>query len=183
MPSAVMASGSDSFLNFLNNTQVISFVAVILAVAAKLLLENGRDNADAADEKNAFTAALTGLFNSFKKSASPRCLPRQSYPDKVVLVTGANTGLGFGIAQRLAELQCTVIVACRSNPEETASKLRLATGNPKVSSIYVDLGDICSVNRLADALVAQGRAIDCVVLNAAVLTTSSRCSPKRIIFY
>jgi len=169
---------ASALLSHLTSSNVASLLALILAVAATLVLQSRRSSSsDAADEKNAVTAALTGLLDSFKKSASPRTLPRSSYSDKVVLVTGANTGLGFGIAQRLAELQCTVIVACRSDPEKTAADLRSATGNPNVSSIYVNLGDARSVNALADKLIAQRRTIDCAVLNAAVLTTSSEYGP------
>lgn len=154
----------------------LSLFAVLLAVAVTQLLQSRRSGSDAEeDKKNAITAALTGLMNSFKNYSCSRSLPRSSYTDKVVLVTGANTGLGFGIARRLAELQCTVIVACRSNPDETAANLRDITGNPNVSSIYVDLSDVESVHKLADTLRAQRRAIDCAVLNAAVLTTSSKC--------
>ena len=153
----------------------LSLFAVLLAVAVTQLLQSRRGSDAEEDKKNAITAALTGLMNSFKNYSCSRSLPRSSYTDKVVLVTGANTGLGFGIARRLAELQCTVIVACRSNPDETASNLRDITGNPNVSSIYVDLSDVESVHKLADTLRAQRRAIDCAVLNAAVLTTSSKC--------
>lgn len=165
-----------TLLSLLTKWQFLSLVSLLLAGAATLVLHRcGSRGRGAPDEKNAITAAVTGLINAFKKSAPPRLLPQSSYADRVVLVTGANTGLGFGIAQRLAELQCSVIVACRSNPEETAASLRAVTGNPNVSSIYVDLNDVKSVNNLADALLAQHRTIHCAVLNAAVLTTSSKC--------
>lgn len=153
--------------------QFLSLVALLLAVVATGVLISHSNSRDAAHEKNAVTAALTGFINSCRKSAPPRPLPRSSYADKVVLVTGANTGLGFGIAQRLAELQCTVIVACRSNADATAASLRAATGNPNVTSLSVDLSDAQSVVALADTLLAQRRTINCAVLNAAVLTTSS----------
>ena len=169
-------TAATALLSLLSGWQFAALIAVLLAGAVTLHLQSRRSGG-AADEKNAVTAALTGFFNSFKKSASPRLLPRSSYADRVVLVTGANTGLGFGIAQRLAELQCTVIVACRSNPDETAAKLRAATGNLNVSCIYVDLSDVQSVHKLADTLLAQRRTIHCAVLNAAVLTTSSKCQP------
>lgn len=167
-------ANAQELLLLLTSWPFASLLSFVLAVAATVCLHSGRSDSDSADEKNAITAALTGFVNSFKKSAAPRALPRSSYSDKVVLVTGANTGLGYGIAQRLAELQCTVIVACRSNPEETAARLRAASGNPNVSSVYVDLSDVRSVQNLADTLLAQRRAIDCAVLNAAVLTTSSK---------
>ena len=153
--------------------QFLSLVALLLAVVATSALTSRSNSSDAVHEKNAVTAALTGFINSRRKSAPPRPLPRSSYADKVVLVTGANTGLGFGIAQRLAELQCTVIVACRSNADATAASLRAATGNPNVTSVSVDLSDAHSVVALADTLLAQRRTINCAVLNAAVLTTSS----------
>jgi hypothetical protein len=174
-----------ALLSLLSSVPFLSSFAVLLAFVVTQLLQSRRSGSDAEDKKNAVTAALTGLLNSFKNSSSSRSLPRSSYSDKVVLVTGANTGLGFGIAQRLAELQCTVIVACRSNPDETAASLRAITGNSNVSSIYVDLSDVESVHKLADSLRAQRRAIDCAVLNAAVLTTSSKCalfSPRKCFY-
>jgi hypothetical protein len=152
-------ASAPELLQLLSSWPLVSLLAIAVSFAATLQLracrsndsaaeeKNAfRSNDSAAEEKNAFTAALTGFFDSFKKSAAPRALPRASYADKVLLVTGANTGLGFGIAQRLAELQCEVIVVCRSNPEETAAKLRSVTGNSRVSSMCATRSRQCALS-------------------------------------
>ncbi len=48
------------------------------------------------------------------------------YSDKTVLVTGANSGLGFEAARQLAEAGWgKVILACRSESKAEAARVRL----------------------------------------------------------
>ncbi len=40
---------------------------------------------------------------------------KRNLKDKVVLITGSNTGIGYETALELAKLDCTVILGCRDN--------------------------------------------------------------------
>lgn len=61
---------------------------------------------------------------------------RQTYSlkDKIFIVTGANTGLGYEAAKELAIRDGTVIMACRSQArtDQAIAKIRQKTANGKL---------------------------------------------------
>ena len=76
-----------------------------------------------------------------------------SLEGKVALVTGANTGIGQGIAVALAEAGADMVLVGRSEPTDTVSAIK-ALGR-KVVSISADLTDpslAAGIIRRADAL-------------------------------
>lgn len=93
---------------------------------------------------------------------------------KTVLITGANRGLGYGIATRLAERGGSLLLACRSGGEEAARELSRHTGNGDIDALKLDLADPGSVLGLARALVDRDLRLDRVVLNAGVVPLQSR---------
>ena len=86
---------------------------------------------------------------------------------KVGLVTGANSGLGFGFASGIAKCGGDVVVWGRraDKNEQAAEKLR-KMGAGRVHCQSVDVSDEKQVvDGMAEAVEAMGR-IDCVVANA-----------------
>ena len=59
--------------------------------------------------------------------------------NKVVLITGANTGIGFFTALELARQGAHIVMACRTESRANAARdqIRLATGNHRVETIAV----------------------------------------------
>lgn len=86
---------------------------------------------------------------------------------QVALVTGGGTGIGFGIAELLAELGAHVVLASRKpeNLEEAATKLRAAGG--QVSTVPVDVRDPERVKAMVEQVVTERGRIDLLVNNAA----------------
>ncbi len=87
---------------------------------------------------------------------------------KVALVTGANSGLGFGFAEGLARAGSDLVIWGRREDanQRAAEKLRAFGG--KVHSQSVDVSDEASiVAGVAEALAVMGR-IDTVVANAGI---------------
>jgi retinol dehydrogenase 12 len=95
----------------------------------------------------------------------------QTMQDKVVLITGATSGIGEVTAMSLAEKGATVIVVGRS-PERavaTVEKIRHATGNPKVEYLLADLSSIEQVSSLASAFNQKYDRLDVLINNAGAV--------------
>jgi len=95
---------------------------------------------------------------------------------KFAVVTGANSGLGFGLAKKLAAAGADVVMAIRSRAKgETAiAEIRREVPAAKLSIRNLDLSSLKSVAALGDELAAEGRPIDILISNAGVMTPPQR---------
>lgn len=86
------------------------------------------------------------------------------------LVTGANSGVGFGTAQHLANHGAHVVLGCRS-PQRAAdavAALQVAVPHGSFSVLQVDLADLASVRRAATELSEKHDKLDVMVNNAGI---------------
>lgn len=88
--------------------------------------------------------------------------------DKVVLITGASSGLGVGFAQAVAAVGGTLVIAARRTDrlEEVAEKLRVDGAEVLVRTTDVTDPDDCQA--LVDAAVAAYGRVDVLVNNAGM---------------
>ena len=86
---------------------------------------------------------------------------------KVALVTGANTGIGQGIALALAEAGADIAAAGRSPATETVEKVQ-ALGR-KAANFSADLSSVAAVQPLVDAVLGEFGRIDILVNNAGII--------------
>ncbi len=99
--------------------------------------------------------------------------PHVTVPDmtgKVVLITGANTGIGKETARALAKAGAHVFLAGRS-PERTepvVAELRQEAGHDKVEFLPLDLSAFDSVRSGAKAFLARGLPLHLLINNAGV---------------
>ena len=95
---------------------------------------------------------------------------------RFAVVTGANSGLGFGLAKALAGAGADVVMAIRSRAkgEAAIAEIRRELATAKLTIRQVDLSSLKSVAALGDELAAEGRPIDILINNAGVMTPPRR---------
>ena len=96
-------------------------------------------------------------------------IPDQS--GRVVVVTGANTGIGFETARALTERGAHVVLACRSEERGSAAVARIEALRPSGTCALeqVDLADLESVSAFAERMREGHTHIDVLVNNAGVM--------------
>jgi short-subunit dehydrogenase len=90
---------------------------------------------------------------------------REGLAEKVVVVTGASSGFGRGMALALAQKQAKVVVASR-NRDALEQLAREAGGNVKV--VPTDVGNADEMARLANAAIEEYGRIDVWINNAGI---------------
>jgi 2-deoxy-D-gluconate 3-dehydrogenase len=86
---------------------------------------------------------------------------------KVALVTGANTGIGQGIAVALAEAGADIAAAGRTAPTDTRRMVEAA--GRRLVAIDADFGSTEPIERVVNETVAAYGRIDILVNNAGVI--------------
>ena len=89
---------------------------------------------------------------------------------RVVLVTGANTGIGRVAALELAQQGAHVFVACRSaeRTQSVLDEIRSVPGSGALEFLPLDLGDLESVRRCAETFLARGLPLHLLINNAGL---------------
>jgi len=88
--------------------------------------------------------------------------------DKIVLITGASSGIGFETARQLATLGAHIVMVCRDPERGSAARAKIAeaaAGSPP-DLIYADLLSQASIRAAADQIRAQYSRIDVLINNA-----------------
>jgi NAD(P)-dependent dehydrogenase (short-subunit alcohol dehydrogenase family) len=95
-------------------------------------------------------------------------VPDQS--GKTILVTGANTGIGYDAARVLAQRGARVLLGCRSEEKavEAIDKIKGLHADADVSWVPLDLASLKSIAAAAD-IVKQESRLDALVNNAGVM--------------
>ncbi|KAI9022498.1 putative short-chain dehydrogenase [Hyaloraphidium curvatum] len=92
---------------------------------------------------------------------------------KAVVVTGANSGLGYAASVAFAKLNADVHMVCRSKGkgDEAREKIVKETGNERVYLHLLDLSSIASIRPFVEKLEAQlgGKGVSVLCNNAGVL--------------
>nr|WP_245653302.1 SDR family oxidoreductase [Herbidospora sakaeratensis] len=96
------------------------------------------------------------------------------------VITGANSGIGYGLTRRFVQKGAEVVMAVRNGDKGRAAAERIRAEFPraKVRVELVDLADLGSVAALTRRLLAEGRPIDRLVNNAGIMTPPVRDETK-----
>jgi NAD(P)-dependent dehydrogenase (short-subunit alcohol dehydrogenase family) len=104
------------------------------------------------------------------------CAPADLEKDlsnQVVIVTGANSGIGLVTAEQLAKQGAAVVLACRrlAQAEEAITDIRSRHPGAKVKALHLDLGSLESVRTFVGEFLATHDRLDVLVNNAGVMNT------------
>ena len=91
-----------------------------------------------------------------------------SMQGKVVVITGANTGVGLETAVGVAAQGATTVLACRNQAkaEAAAKEVIGRTWNDDVHIVPLDLADLASVRKAADDILTRWDRLDVLDNNA-----------------
>ena len=103
----------------------------------------------------------------------------ENIPDlsgKVIIVTGANSGIGFEAAKEFARNGAETILACRSIEKATKALDRLKSEIPdaKAEIIQLDLASLKSIHKFAEKFKKDYSRLDVLVNNAGIMAVPYR---------
>jgi len=89
-------------------------------------------------------------------------------PGRVAVVTGAASGIGFGLAERFTAEGMRVVMADVEEPALSTAAATLAESGASVLPVVTDVADLSAVEALRDAALSQFGAVHVVCNNAGV---------------
>src|SRR5215213_3938393 len=91
--------------------------------------------------------------------------------DKVVIITGANSGIGKAAAIGLAKLGANLVMVCRSLERGQAARTEIQeiSGNRSVDLMIADLASQHSIRQFTSAFCDQYPRLDVLVNNAGAI--------------
>ena len=99
----------------------------------------------------------------------------ESLEDKVVIVTGANSGLGYQTSLALAYKNARVIMACRNleKAENAKNKILKLVPNAKIDICKYDQGSFESIEKLTYKLLNETEIVNIFLENVIFLKNIS----------
>lgn len=130
---------------------------------------------------NPVIAALAGVKDFFsKQELEDRLTDKDRFDGKTCIVTGANSGLGFGVAVEMANRGAKVIMAGRSGIPEKGEEVKKLSGSNKVEMRYLDLSKIETIYTFVEGLKKDNVKPDVTILNAGIALAKGRKSESGI---
>ena len=94
-----------------------------------------------------------------------------SQVNKVFLITGANSGLGYETSKFLLEMGATVIMCCRDliKGEKAKQELLKLNFSGNIDLVELDLADLNNVKRFANSIKKKFNSLDVLINNAGIM--------------
>jgi NAD(P)-dependent dehydrogenase (short-subunit alcohol dehydrogenase family) len=94
-----------------------------------------------------------------------------SLKDKVIIVTGGNSGLGFEAVKFYASKGATVILACRDikKGETAKQKIESEKNHVQIDILELDLADMISIRKFSESFRSKYQRLDILINNAGIM--------------
>ncbi len=95
---------------------------------------------------------------------------------QTIVITGANSGIGFAAAMLLARSGARVVLGCRDaeRGESAASRIRAAAPRGTVDLLALDLASLASIRAAATTVLDRYPTVDVLINNAGVMAIPRR---------
>ena len=99
-----------------------------------------------------------------------------SQAGKTMLITGANSGIGYQTALELARHGAHVLLGCRSASKGQAAleRLKATISGASAEMVLLDVASLASVRAFAENFLARGTGLDVLINNAGVMALPTR---------
>jgi NAD(P)-dependent dehydrogenase (short-subunit alcohol dehydrogenase family) len=91
--------------------------------------------------------------------------------DKIIIVTGGNSGLGYESVKAFSEKGAEVILASRSVEKGEAARTQIGQTKGKIVVMQLDLMDLASIKSFASKFKVKYNKLDVLLNNAGIMTT------------
>lgn len=124
-------------------------------------------------------APINSIFYLWRGLGMSGNWTKESMPDltgKVVIITGASSGLGLATATAMAQKNATVIVAVRNLQKGQAALNHIKTVYPmaNVKLMRLDLTDLALIRSFADQFLHEYQTLSILINNAGIMNTPFR---------
>ena len=104
----------------------------------------------------------------------------QRQENKVFLITGANSGIGYETSKLLLERGATVIMCCREKKKGEIAKQELLKFNfcGVIELVELDLSDLRKVNNVAQLIKNKFNSLDVLINNAGIMAPPKTLSKQ-----
>lgn len=102
--------------------------------------------------------------------------------DKVVIITGANKGIGKEAAKQIAKLGAKVYMACRSldSANQVRDEIIKETGNQNIFIKHLDLASVDSITNFAEQFKKEESKLDVLINNAGLWTKTKKLTDIKV---
>jgi retinol dehydrogenase-12 len=113
---------------------------------------------------------IVAIIKLYMKFMTGMCKSQKRIDGQVVIITGANSGIGFEAAKELARRGAKVILACRSldKAQKACEIVALETGTKNAVPKVLDISSLKSVRTFCAEILKEETRLDVLVNNAGV---------------
>jgi NAD(P)-dependent dehydrogenase (short-subunit alcohol dehydrogenase family) len=92
-----------------------------------------------------------------------------NFKDKIVLITGASSGIGFDLSKKLLALDAHVIALGKNKKKLQALEDFASEKDYQLTTTAIDLKDLGQITQLSNILTKRFKKLDVLIANAAII--------------